>query len=107
MRTKIHRVKAKPLSPAEAARLDREVAELAKLSTEELRARARPMTAAEAAQWERMRRGRPRKPPARKAKRVLFTIDPEVLKQADRYARSHGLTRAQLIANGLRRVMSA
>lgn len=107
MKTKVQRVKAKPLAPAEATRLDRQVGELAKLSTEDLRSRARPMTPAEATQWKRVRRGRPRKLPGRKAKRVLFTIDPKLLNEADRYARAHGLTRTQLIANGLRSVMSA
>jgi hypothetical protein len=107
MKTGIQRVAAKPLTPAEEAKLDREVRELAKLSTESLLARARPLTSAETAQWERARRGRPRKPPGGKAARVLFTIEPQLLEQVDRYAQAHGLTRAQLIANGLRKVMSA
>lgn len=104
---KDQRVRLKPLPARELARLEREVAELATLSTRELRKRARPLTARERAQWERARRGRPRKAPGTKAARVLFTIDPELLKQADQYARQHGLTSAQLIATGLRKAMSA
>jgi hypothetical protein len=104
---KIRRVRLKPLPSPEQARLEREVAEFAKLSTEELRKRARSLTARGHAQWERARRGRPRKAPGSKAARVLFTIDPELLKQADQYARRHGLTRAELIATGLRKAMSA
>lgn len=107
MKSSIQRVKAKPPTAAQKARLEHEVAELAKLSPRELRAQARPMTAAQKAQWSRARRGRPRKPPGAKAARVLFTINPKLLEQADQYARAHGLTRAQLIANGLQRIMSA
>ena len=87
--------------------LDREVQDLGKLSLRELEARARPLTPGERDQWLLARRGRPRKALGTKAARVLFTIDPGLLKQADRYARVHGLTRAQLIASGLRTVMSA
>jgi hypothetical protein len=107
MKTNIQRVTAKPLTPAQESRLDREVRALATLSTEVLQDRARPLTPTENAQWERARRGRPKKPIGRKAARVLFTIEPELLEKADRYAREHGLTRAQLIANGLRTVLSA
>lgn len=100
-------VRLKPLSVGEQARLEQDVAELATLSTGELRKRARQLTAAERAEWERARRGRPKKAPGAKAARVLFTIDPELLKRADAYARRHGLTRAQLIATGLRKAISA
>jgi len=65
------------------------------------------MIAARQAQWSRVRRVRPGKPPGAKAARVLFTINPELLKQADPHARAHSLTRAQLIANGLQRILSA
>jgi hypothetical protein len=104
---KNQRVRLKPLPARQQARLERDVAELATLSTEELRKRARPLTAAERAEWERARRGRPRKVPGTKAARVLFTIDPELLKRADEYARRHGLTRAQLLATGLQKAISA
>lgn len=104
---KDQRVRLKPLPAGDQARLEREVAGLATLSTAELRKRARPLTTTERAQWERAKRGRPRKAPGAKAARVLFTIDPELLKRADAYARRHGLTRAQLIATGLRKAISA
>jgi hypothetical protein len=107
MKHSTYRVTAKRLSSSDEAKLAREVDELSKLSTEELRAMARPLTAGEKARWERTRRGRPKKPPGTKAARVLFTIEPALLKQADQFARSHGLTRAELIATGLRTVMSA
>ena len=107
MKKLVHRARLKPLLPDEQAKLEREVADLARLTTEELRSRSRPLTDQERAQWIRTRRGRPRKAPGTKAARVLFTIDPELLKQADEYARRHGLTRAQLLAAGLRAAMSA
>jgi hypothetical protein len=43
------------------------------------------------------KRGRPRKPPAQKASRVLITMAPQLLAAADAAADQRGLTRAGLI----------
>jgi tRNA(Met) C34 N-acetyltransferase TmcA len=102
----VTRVRAKPLSPAEQQMYERESAAFARLTTEELVKQFRPMTPEQRARWNRAKAGRPRKSTELKAVRVLFTIDPKLLKQADAYAQSHGLTRAQLIATGIRRVMA-
>jgi hypothetical protein len=48
-------------------------------------------------------RGRPRV--GHGSQRVMITVERELLGQADRFARSRGLTRSQMIAAGLRAVM--
>lgn len=58
-------------------------------------------------QWNRAkRRGRPSKPADKRAARVLITLPPDLLRQADDYARQHGLTRAALVAEGLRKLVA-
>ncbi|MBI4586367.1 MAG: hypothetical protein HY717_20350 [Planctomycetes bacterium] len=71
--------------------------------------RFRPMTARERRQWERAKRGRgrPSKAPGQKAVRVLLTIQPTLLAEADAFARRHGLSRSDLFARGLRIVFAA
>jgi hypothetical protein len=71
--------------------------------------RFRPMTAPERRRWQRAKRGRgrPSKAPGQKAVRVLVTIQPPLLAEADAFARSHGLSRSELFARGLRVVFAA
>ena len=67
----------------------------------------RELTTPERALWEQAKRGRgrPKKAPGEKAARVLITIAPGLLAAADDYARSRGISRAELIARGLLSVM--
>jgi len=68
--------------------------------------RSRPLNAAERKKWNTARkRGRPRI--GRGAKAVSVTIEAELLEQADQLAHKLGLTRAQLIARGLKHVLKA
>ena len=71
--------------------------------------RFRPMTARERRRGERAKRGRgrPSKAPGQKAVRVLLTIPPPLLAEADAFARHHGLSRSDLFARGLRIVFAA
>jgi hypothetical protein len=71
--------------------------------------RFRTMTARERRRWQRAKRGRgrPSKAPGEKAVRVLVTIQPPLLAEADAFARSHGLSRSELFARGLRVVFAA
>lgn len=41
------------------------------------------------------------------AKRINITVEKTLLKQADNYARRHGLTRAAVVAEGLRNIIAA
>lgn len=67
----------------------------------------RPLNAEERALWNRMKRasGRPRKAAGEKAARVLVTVAPDLLKEADAYAKKEGITRSQLVAQGLMSVI--
>ena len=71
--------------------------------------RFRPMSARERRRWERAKRGRgrPSKAPGQKAVRVLLTIQPPLLAEADAFARRHGLSRSELFARSLRIVFAA
>jgi hypothetical protein len=69
----------------------------------------RPLSPAMRAQWEAAKRtgskhrpGRPRKDPARKSLIVPISIDPALLKATDKFAKSVGMTRSRLVAEGLR-----
>jgi len=68
----------------------------------------RPLSPAMRRQWEaakrtgtKLRPGRPRKDPAKKSLIVPISIDPALLKATDKFAKSAGLTRSRLIAEGL------
>lgn len=66
------------------------------------------MTPSERVDWQRAQRGpgRPRKPSAEKAARVLVTLAPELLAAADAYAVQQGISRAELVARSLSAVLS-
>jgi hypothetical protein len=67
-----------------------------------------PLTPAQRRRWEGVRRamkGRPRV--GRGAARVQVTVERGLLEEADAYARRNGMTRAQLIARGIRLALSA
>ena len=69
----------------------------------------RPLSPAMRSQWEAAKRtgakrrpGRPRKDPAQKSLIVPISIDPALLEATDEFAKSVGVTRSRLIAEGLR-----
>jgi hypothetical protein len=65
---------------------------------------AHPLGPVQRAQEHRARRrGRPRV--GKGARRVLVTIEGQLLKATDKYAKRHGLSRAALIARGLQSVI--
>jgi hypothetical protein len=82
----------------EVEKFDQEfIADRAEPLDDELKARLRQ------AQLRAKRRGRP--PVGKGAKRVLVTIERDLLSESDAYAKSHGLTRAAVIAKGLRKLL--
>jgi hypothetical protein len=91
--------RAAKLSPMKTMRLAEASKKLEGIRFEE----TRELTSAEKAMWEQARRGpgRPRKAPGEKAARVLVTIAPDLLAQADAYAQRHDISRAELFARGL------
>jgi hypothetical protein len=69
--------------------------------------KTRELTPAERALWNQAKRGRgrPKKAPGDKAARVLVSIAPGLLAEADEYARRQGISRAELFARGLLKVL--
>jgi hypothetical protein len=92
------------LSPMKAMRLAEASKKLEGIRFEQ----TRELTAAERALWDQARRspGRPRKAAGEKAARVLVTIAPSLLAEADAYAVRHGISRAELFARGLLAVLA-
>jgi len=66
----------------------------------------RPLTAAQRGRWEAAKRGRPKKPPGTKAVPTLITVEPQLLRRADAYAKRAGLSRSQLFSDALRQRIS-
>jgi hypothetical protein len=69
----------------------------------------RPLSPALRSQWEaakktgaNVRPGRPRKDPAKKSLIVPISIEPALLQAIDKFAKSAGVTRSRLVAEGLR-----
>jgi hypothetical protein len=83
--------------------LDRLGAEAEKISYEN----TRPLTPAARRALARAagKGGRPRIGAG--ARRVNITVEQALLKKADTYARKHGLTRAAVVAEGLRKIIAA
>jgi hypothetical protein len=74
-------------------------AEVARFDTESVGTPGKPLNAAQKAQHRRAKRGRPRRGAG--AKRVLVTIERGLLGRADDVARRRGISRSELIAEGL------
>ena len=66
----------------------------------------RPLNSAERKQWRAVRRkmGRPRI--GKGVKRVMISLEEDLLKRSDVYARRHHLNRSQLISAGLRKLIA-
>lgn len=69
----------------------------------------RPLSGSLRKQWDAARRsgkkarsGRPPKDPTLKSRIVPISIDPKLLAEIDRYAKTVGLSRSRLVAEGLR-----
>ena len=63
----------------------------------------RPLNPEERRRWEAAKRGRPRKAPGTKVIPTLITVEPELLRRADAYAKKIGLSRSQLFSEAVRR----
>jgi len=81
--------------------------ELENESPEDRLARSRPLNAREREQWRRFkaRAGRPKV--GKGAKAISLTVEIDLLKKADAYAKRHGISRAKLVAQGLRAVIGS
>lgn len=67
-------------------------------------AETRPLSAENRKWWQQARRpGRPKV--GKGAKPVLITVEQNLLKQADAYARKHKINRSQLFARGVEAIL--
>jgi hypothetical protein len=70
-------------------------------------AHSRPLNARERKQWRRFqaRVGRPKI--GKGAKTISLTVEKDLLKQADAFAKKHGISRARLVAQCLKAVIGS
>jgi hypothetical protein len=66
-----------------------------------------PLTAAMRAQHERAKRKRGRPRIGKGSKDVMISVEKDLLKQADRYAKTHGISRSELFARGVKIFLKA
>jgi hypothetical protein len=68
----------------------------------------RPLSPAMKKRVSAARRKKPGRPPVGKgAEKLRISMERGLLQKADRYARTHGLSRSELIAQGVRRLIDA
>jgi hypothetical protein len=72
-------------------------------------AKSRPLTPAQRKQWQRIQ-GRLKRNAGRPvigagAKQIAVTVERELLKRVDRFAKTHKMKRSQIIAQGMELVM--
>ena|SRR5690348_385748 len=103
---------AGPMSGADfdalpAVEKERIYQELDSKTTEQLLTESRPLNASQRATWRRIRKkmGRPRI--GRGTTNVSVTLEKDLLRQADRYAKAHGMSRSQLLAEGVRAILGS
>ena len=68
-------------------------------------AETRPLTAEDRRRWQRAKRKMGRPKVGKGAKTISLTVERDLLKRADAYAKRLGVSRAQLVAAGLEAVM--
>ena len=93
------RINPDKMSKAELGRLGAEAEKVTFANTRPLTSRSRVALARAA------NKGRPRVGAG--AKRINITVEQTLLRKADAYARWHGLTRAAVVAKGLRKIVAA
>lgn len=93
------RINPEMMSKAQLARLGAEAEKVTLENTRPLTAESRRALARAANKGGRPRIGAG-------AKRINITVEQTLLRKADDYARKHGLTRAAVVAQGLRKVVA-
>ncbi|HWB53067.1 MAG TPA: hypothetical protein VG722_02705 [Tepidisphaeraceae bacterium] len=69
--------------------------------------RSRPLNKQDRARWRRFKAKMGRPKVGKGAKTISLTVEKELLRKADAYAKEHGMSRAKMVADGLRKVMGA
>ena len=81
--------------------------EIDRKSPEQLLAESRPLNKKERATWRRIKKKMGRPKIGKGAKVISLSVERGLLKQADAYAKKAGISRAQLVADGLRAVIGS
>jgi hypothetical protein len=76
-------------------------------TAEESIARSRPLNAREKRQWRRFKAKMGRPKVGKGAKTISLTVEKNLLKQADEYAKRHEISRAKLVAQGIQAVIGS
>ena len=93
--------KSKPFFKLTAAERDALVKQFDReISFEE----TKPLSPKGKALWRRAKRAKPATSSGRAARAVVIPVDKSLLERADQYAKRHGMTRAQVVALGLKAV---
>jgi hypothetical protein len=66
----------------------------------------RRMNAAERKRWQKVRKKMGRPKIGKGVRRVMVSLEADLLKESDRFAKKHGLNRSKMISAGLRKVMA-
>jgi len=70
-------------------------------------ARSRPLNAQERRLWRRFKAKMGRPKVGKGAKTISLTVEKDLLKRADAYAKQHGISRAKLVAKGLEVILGS
>jgi hypothetical protein len=70
-------------------------------------ARSRPLNARERRQWRRFKAKMGRPKVGEGARTISLTVEKGLLQEADAYAKRHKISRAQLVAQGLRSILGS
>jgi hypothetical protein len=87
------------------AEKNRIFAEIESKTPEQILAESRPLNATERAFWKRIKKKMGRPKVGKGSKIITMSIELDLLRRATQFAKSHGLNRSALIAQGLETVM--
>ena len=106
-RSKHRELTGKDFDALPAAEKERIFQELESATTEQLLADSRPLNKKERAEWKRIKAkmGRPRI--GKGTTNVSVSLEKNLLKAADRFARKHGMSRSELVARGVKAVIGS
>lgn len=81
--------------------------EIDRMTPEEVAAKSRPLNKEERALWEKATKKLARPEVVPKVKTVSLAIEDRLLERADRMAKREGVSRAQIVARGLKMLLRA
>lgn len=90
-----------------ASEKDRYVREIEALTPRQRLARSRPLNAREREQWQRFKKKAGRPKIGRGTTNVSVSMEKDLLRQADRFARRNGMSRSELIAKAVQSIIGS